>query len=193
MHALGINNAGQIVGQCRLALGRTRPFLYDSRTEAMTILPVPPPYRRGLVSCINDGGQVIGNVSLPDGNFHAALWRGKRQTDLGTVSGYAMSIGTSLNTRGEAVGRCFLNDSSVETFLWIHTSGNNPLRHYLNRRDTSHAFVYHDGKMQDLNELIARNSDWTLENARGINDRGQIVGQGQHHGQERGFLLTPIR
>jgi probable HAF family extracellular repeat protein len=44
-----------------------------------------------------------------------------------------------------------------------------------------------------LNDLIPRDSDWTLESARGINDRGQIVGQGQHHGQERAFLLTPIR
>jgi len=159
----------------------------------VTILLLPSIYGKGLAFHVNDSGQVIGNVSLPGGNVHAVLWRGNQITDLGTVSGYAMSIGTSLNNRGEAVGRCFLNDNSVETFLWIHTSGNNPLRRYWNRRDTPHAFVYQHGKMQDLNESISQDADWMLEDAEDINDRGQIVGQGQHHGQERAFLLTPIR
>lgn len=191
-HAFSINNAGQIVGRCRWAarhIGPTGPFLYDSRTKAMTILPVPASCRRGWACQANGSGQVIGDVSLPDGNCHAVLWHGNQMTDLGTPPGYAVSIGTELNNQGEAVGNCF-NDGSVQMFLRSHAGANNFLSRYL-YRDAEHAFVYRGGKMQDLNDLIPRNSDWTLESAQGINDRGQIVGRGQHHGQERAFLLTP--
>ena len=47
--------------------------------------------------------------------------------------------------------------------------------------------------MQDLNNLIAPTSGWTLEEANGINDLGQIVGGGYNSsGQWHAFLLTPI-
>ena len=46
--------------------------------------------------------------------------------------------------------------------------------------------------MQDLNNLIAPDSGWTLEDATGINDSGQIVGYGINpSGQNDAFLLTP--
>lgn len=193
-HALSINNAGQIIGDCHWTarrVGPIGPFLYDSRTKATTVLPVPAPYRRGWASHINDNGQVIGDVSMPDGNSHAVLWRGNHIQDLGTPPGYPISIGSGLNNRGEAVGHCFIGADSVKGFLLMHTGGQNPLRRYLDR-DTERAFVYQNGKMQDLNTLIPRDADWILENARDINDRGQIVGYGLHHGQERAFLLTPL-
>ena len=36
-------------------------------------------------------------------------------------------------------------------------------------------FLYSDGKMYNLNELIPRSSGWTLFSARDIKDRGQII------------------
>ena len=187
MHALSINDAGQIAGDCHWTKG---PFLYDSRTKTMTILSVPAPYLRGWVSHINESGQVIGDVSLPGGSCHATLWRGSHMTDLGAPSGYPISVGEDLNNRGEAVGNCFIDPGSFKGFLSMHAGGDNVLRRYL-ERDTEHAFVYRGGKIQDLNNLISKDADWTLEEARGINDRGQIVGRGLHDGQQRGFLLTP--
>src|SRR5205085_964904 len=47
--------------------------------------------------------------------------------------------------------------------------------------------------LQDLNDLIPVNSGWELCFANGINDTGQIVGQGSLHGLQRAFLLTPRR
>lgn len=191
----GISAAGQVVGTCRVlsALRRqTRPFLYDSRTQAMTILSVPAPYIRGWAYQANVSGQVIGDASLPGGRSHAALWRGNRMTDLGAPPGYPISIGESLNSRGEAVGNCFFDADSFQGFLSMHAGGDNALRRYLDR-SSEHAFVYSGGKMQDLNDLIPRDADWILEEAHGINDRGQIVGKGLHGGRERAFLLTPLR
>jgi len=194
-HALGINAAGQVVGDCRWAarrVGGTGPFLFDGRTGAMTILPVPAPYLRSGVSHISDDGRVIGDVSLPGFSCHAAVWRGNQMTDLGAPSGYPSSVGEGINSRGEAVGNCFLDPDSLKGYLAMHAGANNALRRYL-ERDTEHAFVYRGGRMQDLNDLIPRDADWTLERARAINDRGQIVGAGLHHGQERAYLLTPAR
>lgn len=48
------------------------------------------------------------------------------------------------------------------------------------------AFLYRDSTMLDLNRLMSPASGWTLTEARAINDRGQVVGDGQ----PRGFLLT---
>jgi probable HAF family extracellular repeat protein len=47
--------------------------------------------------------------------------------------------------------------------------------------------------MQDLNNLLAPDSDWTLASANGINDRGQIVGYGIGHlpNGPHAFLLNP--
>jgi hypothetical protein len=46
--------------------------------------------------------------------------------------------------------------------------------------------------MRDLNSLIPDNSGWVLNEARGINSAGQIVGNGIKDGHLRAFLLTPV-
>jgi len=45
--------------------------------------------------------------------------------------------------------------------------------------------------MTDLNDVVAPDSGWRLACAYGINNRGQIVGQGVVDGRKCGFLLTP--
>lgn len=44
----------------------------------------------------------------------------------------------------------------------------------------------------DLNTLIPPNSGWKLTDATGINDHGQICGNGSYHGEPHAFLLTPL-
>lgn len=52
--------------------------------------------------------------------------------------------------------------------------------------------VFRQGKIVDLNAAIDPVGGWMLEDVRGINDSGQIVGWGEHNGKKRGFLLTPV-
>jgi probable HAF family extracellular repeat protein len=52
------------------------------------------------------------------------------------------------------------------------------------------AFLY-SGSMLDLNSLLPPGSGWTLVDATGINNAGQITGTGLSQGQVRAFLLTP--
>jgi len=88
--------------------------------------------------------------------------------NLGGNSGNAAAI----NNRGQVVG-------------YSSTSYSDP---------TEHAFIWDNGVMLDLNTLLdASGTGWTLEYAEGINDRGQIVGNGiSLSGLRHGFILTPV-
>jgi probable HAF family extracellular repeat protein len=53
------------------------------------------------------------------------------------------------------------------------------------------AVIWTGSVIADLNDLIPPDSGWVLTMATGINDAGQIVGQGTIGGQTHAFLLTP--
>ena len=80
-------------------------------------------------------------------------------TDLGTLGG-ALSGGDGINNTGDIVG------------FSITTSG------------ARHAFLYSQGALQDLNNLIADDSGWTLTDARSINTFGEIIAVGINLGGE---------
>jgi probable HAF family extracellular repeat protein len=54
-------------------------------------------------------------------------------------------------------------------------------------------FLYENGNLWDLNQLIPENSGWILKEATDINNDGQIVGSGEIDGEIHAFLLTPIK
>ncbi len=43
---------------------------------------------------------------------------------------------------------------------------------------TGHAFIWQHGKAYDLNACLNNGTGWILTDAKGINDKGQIVGMG---------------
>src|SRR5207247_912380 len=49
--------------------------------------------------------------------------------------------------------------------------------------DSYRAFLWRDGTIYDLNSCISGDSGWVLVSANGINDSGQIVGQGILNGK----------
>jgi probable HAF family extracellular repeat protein len=53
------------------------------------------------------------------------------------------------------------------------------------------AFLNDGSTTIDLNTLVASISGWTLQDAKDINNLGQIVGTGLLNGEQHGFLLTP--
>ncbi len=174
--AVGINNKGQVAGRFNW-MRDYKAFYHDGRSNQAEELP----NLKGLwwgANAVNDAGQVVGQADIgpettPGYGYvsHACLWQGGKANDLGTLGG-GKSMAMSINRSGQIVGWSFIND---------------------NPKYELRAFLWQKGKMSDLNATLPTNSGWILEQANGINDKGQIVGTGLHDGRRRAFLLTPRR
>jgi probable HAF family extracellular repeat protein len=107
---------------------------------------------------------------------HAVKWSlttsGYPITDLGTLPGDDAAAAYSVNSTGQIVG---------------FSGNNNGL--------VSHAFLFENGSMKDLNNLVdGLPSGWSLTYASGINDYGQICGEGTTpEGPPHAFALSPTR
>ena len=187
--ALGINDDGQAVGSSGSCANTVIPpfaagfhaVLWDKDGSAHDLGNLggtgnPDLLAIGnIANAINNRGQVAG-VSAMSGNTttHAFLWtreRGK-MLDLGTLSGDVNSAALGINDRGDVVG------ASLGAAGPIH---GNP-----------RAFLWRNGMMTDLNDLIPANSPLHLLTAFGINDAGEIVGFGvTNTGDLHAFLATP--
>jgi probable HAF family extracellular repeat protein len=127
---------------------------------------------------INASGQVAGfSNTTENAASHAYLWTPTTPngtsgtmldlTTLGGLNSYSYNVGAS----GQVVGASEFELTSGDT----------------------HAFLYKSGSgMVDLNTLIDPLSGWELSDAAGINDTGQITGQGLIGDQYHAYLLTPI-
>jgi probable HAF family extracellular repeat protein len=169
-YAVAINSFGQIAGVSRGAA--THPFFYDH--GVMTLAGDLDGYAVGEAMALNDVGEVVGttfNYNVRPYAWHAYVWRNGITTDLGMLqTGATWNVANAINNSGVIVGLAMFIDGDV----------------------SSHAFVYKDGHMRDLNTLIPAQTGWVLTSATAINDAGRIVGSGTLNGQNHTFLLTPI-
>lgn len=161
--AEGINDSGQVVGVSVTADYRLHAF----RTSPNK--PINPAtddlgafddsfYNYSWANAINAAGQVVGYAGN-SGEEHAFRTSANKPIntatdDLGTLGG-RISSANSINSAGDVVG-----DSETSDLY-------------------QHAFLFTQGVMYDLNELIQPNSGWrVLSQATSINDKNQIVGVG---------------
>jgi probable HAF family extracellular repeat protein len=167
-----INDLGQAVGYS----GTCTRALHAVLWQGGTAFPLPGIGRGAIAQGVNNQGQIVGLVGSP-GTFYAALWQNATVdavTNLGTLPGDFAALATGINSRGQVVGSTM--DSS---FNW------------------SHAFIWQDGVMADLNTLFPASSNLFATMANKINERGQIVGMGTvlsgpHAGETHAFLATPV-
>ena len=124
----------------------------------------------------NNRGQIVGSVFVSPGGAtrYGALWQNGVLTNLGTLPGDMSAIATGINDKGQVVGSTW--DSK---FNW------------------SHAFIYQDGVMTDLNTLFLKGTNLRATMANKINERGQISGMGTvlsgpDKGRLHAFLATPV-
>jgi probable HAF family extracellular repeat protein len=120
------------------------------------------------VTAVNNLGQRTGSsMHEATGRVEAFLELAGTRMMLGTLGG-SFSAARDINNRGEIVG-----GSLVE--------GN---EHF-------HAFLYRNGKLTNLNDLIDSGTGWEVIQAVSINDHGEIIGVGYNQGEDRILLLRP--
>jgi probable HAF family extracellular repeat protein len=157
--AVAINDKGQAVGVSGIcgtsvgALSATHALLWDHGT--VTSLGDLGGKGWNTPDAINDNGEVVGfaNVTsdVDSPTFHAFLWTKSlgRMIDLKTLAGDTGSEAESINDQGQIVGVSFGADS--------------------------HAFLYENGVMLNLNDLIPADSGLVLINGAAINNLGWIT------------------
>ncbi|MEG3875338.1 DUF3466 family protein [Microcoleus sp. Z1_B5] len=170
--AQAINNQGQVVGYSGLRVGITHAFIWDKNNGMKDLGTLSPDYKDSIAYDINDAGQAVGASSSSTlKQVHSTLWSNGQVINLGTLGGNQGSA-VAINNKGQVVG-------------YDTTTGNGGLLH---------AFIWEDGEMADLNNLLPRGTRWFLQEVSDINDSGQILGKGLNRdtGKIHSFLLTPI-
>ncbi len=166
--AISVNNNGRVVGHLYTSthIGYSRGFFYDEGADPIDIGTLGG--HLTIVSSINDSDKVAGYSQTLNGDLRAFVW--DRTNGMQTINPFpdgTQSLAYDINNRGQIVGA---SDSTVKRLR---------------------AFIYTDGRLQDLNSLIPPNSGWELVTARAINDKGQIVGEGVIDGERHAYLLNP--
>ena len=174
--AFGINDRGEAVGYSGTCTSANHAVIWKNGIP--TPLPDLGVPGASEAFAISDSGMIIGIVASPNGQtYYAAIWDSHNThqiTNLGTLPGDVNSLGEGINNRGQAVGST------------LNSSGN-----------WSHAFLWQNGTMIDLNTLFPASSNLYATMANQINDEGQVSGMavvlsGPHAGEVHAFLATPV-
>ena len=201
--ALAVNDAGEVVGESRVAGKKPiSPVLW----KAGTVVDLGA-CCGGTATGINNQGQVVGKMYDREGRYQAFLWEqahGLQRLGSG-VPGAAVAInkaghvlveefdnGTFLYVPGERMTRLQLSEQYPSRALDFNDE-DAVVGTFGPFADVERAFIWDTAHgFQDLNDLIPAKSGWKLESAVGVNDRGEIVGVGDHNDEDdQGFLLIP--
>ncbi len=179
------------------------------RAGAFSALPLLQGGSQGAAAAINESGLAVGwSEQGPNGGFtRAAKWENGAVTQL--AGGQSLNSAYAVNNEGWIVG--YTSDPSSAPYVatlwtdaqtavnlgalvpahWQHMAYAINNHRQIVGTSGDHAFLWENGRMQDLAALIPAGTTWLLESANGISDNGFIVGEGVHNGLVRGFLLTP--
>ena len=156
----------KICGYAANGAAQTRAFRLVAGIA--TALPPLAGYTDSDAWGINDAGQVVGS-SILGNDRRATLWNANAPIDLGATAGSIGSIAIQVNPSGTIAGYAILPGSTY-------------------RATTFAPFT----PPADLNAALQTPSPYTLLYCNDVNASGQIVGQADSAGTQRGFVLTPV-
>ena len=160
--ARGINHKDQIIGE---SYNRATLWQNGKIIDLGTLGG-----EQSKANAINDQGQIVGTADTHELRLarppitHAFLWEKGHMIDL-TKSQKGMSAALSINNHEQIVG-------------WVITD-----------LEEQHAALWNSRRMVDLNTLISPDSGWTLIQATGINDYGDIIAYGIKGEMQHALLL----
>jgi probable HAF family extracellular repeat protein len=172
-YGAGINNSGLVTGFYRDASSNYQACYWPGVAFGAVALGNPSGAVQSFAGGVNAKNQIVGSYQGASSAYQACLWPGPSlaPTTLPTPSGTLSSQASSINSQGQVVG------------AFSTTAGN---------LNGAHACIWNGTTVTDLNTLIDPASGWLLKAASGINDEGQIVGQGTINGFDHAVLLTPL-
>jgi len=151
-----INNRSQVIGTSNLPGDEfSDPYVWedgkliDLYTDTVGANVI-------FAEALNDAGAIVGAAAFPDHPFDAYVWKDGVATDLGVLSGDCFSWAFVINSMGQIAGQSFSCPDAA----------------------TARPFLWQDGTMFDLNELVHPAPDLKFTQAFVINDRGEIGGIG---------------
>jgi probable HAF family extracellular repeat protein len=171
-----INSSGQVAAYDGIGMGQSatnQGFIWTNGTKQSTGTLGGT---NSTIYGINNAGLVVGTSEITGGYYtHAFLYADGQRIDLGTLGDTSQA--NQINNNGQIVGLSdgvFDDGNSTHGVLWT---------------------INADGTvtMTDLNDLI-QGQGWSLAEATGINEKGQIVGWGMvgegFDAQQHAFLLS---
>lgn len=205
--ALGINSAGEMVGSTL-----TRKLAeYSCLWKDGSIVHLHQG-NRCLAGAINDRGDITESVLFGHFIWEAFLLSGGRRIDLIGLGGYG-DYALAINNHRKIVGcseydpedwekehACFWETNrgrdlgtlgGTSSVAYGINDGDEIVGTAQTAKEEAHAFVWRNGVLQDLNDLIADRQGFVLEAATAINGRGQIIAVGRSGETKCGLLLTP--
>ena len=199
---LAINNAGDITGYLSTGTcnvfsppGCGAPFhafIYQG-SGLVDIGTLGGTYSEG--TGINDQNEIAGVSSVTGSSLnHLFLYAKGHMSDLGTVAGQSV-VNALINNRGEIVGSAtesnFIFRGHSFEKIPLAPAGLNNKGHiagsYTAANGSSHASLYKDGRLIDLNDLVDPSLTF-LTSANGISDNGKVVAKGLNGHL---YVLTP--
>jgi probable HAF family extracellular repeat protein len=179
LNPTGINLAGTIVAHdcCDTAMPWAWGWIHTA-AEGWQSLDSLFPDSVTLPQAVSNQGSVVGwyepRIGSDAGLPHAFLYEvGKPAVDLGNLGGWDASsfaaFARGVNASNQVVG-------ASTTSQW----------------GVNHGFVYIAGTMRDLNDLVPEPLGFTVTDAVGINDNGQIAATCKDQTRTHACLLTPI-
>ena len=160
-YANDISRDGEVVGQSNDGPNRQAKAVRWTRSGRIHRLPTQPGSVFSSALAVNNQGQAVGFD-----NAQAVLWSRGREIELGNF-GDDPNVALDINDRGDVVGSSAEDEGRMRAFIWKN------------------------GKLANLNNLIPANSGWVLLSAFRINNSGTILAHGFYQGKSRICLLSP--
>jgi probable HAF family extracellular repeat protein len=210
--ALGLNAAGQAMGEAD-----DHPFFYDGMSSRYLTSSTGGALR-GFGTALNDAGVGVGGV-LADSGYKTFVHEDGRLRLLANpedYEGWGDFYGRDINNAGQIlVNHMYTADDYGGTLIYDHgryerIGGLSDFGIDINNKgwvlyDDSYfdpdwgdynwtPALYRDGARAQLRDLLTPGSaaHWEVSAAYGLNDAGQIVGDGYFNGQLRAFIATPV-
>ncbi len=199
-----INNNGQYVGGAASGVDNNYSLSNQLVSGTTTTALQMAPY------AINNAGEIAGFVILGahgGTDIHPAIYQNGQVTDLFSTVGsgqYFYGNAVAIDQKGDLLITTWQLGGTTQSYLYHQNNGtvtdltNLPggsgfIAAALNNNGQAvgNGFLYNNGTVETLLSVLSAGSGWSNLNATGINDDGQIVGQGTYDGQQLAFLMTP--